>query len=121
MGKGISSGDERSFSRLESGRWKPGFSQAKKINFMVEYKVLQKFRFMVLGSDGHCRANIEVSKGQVVRSRNRTRIDLDVTRQKKQDDEELAEDLTGNSKFPRRPYGTIESKDGRSFVQSLRN
>ena len=94
--KRISSGSERSYSRLEGGRWEPGFSQAKEINFMVKYKVLQKFRFMVLRSDGHGRANVEVSKDQIVRSRNRTRIDFDVTRQEKQEDEELAGDMTGN-------------------------
>ena len=60
------------------------------------YKVLQKLRFMVLRSDRRGRADIEVSKDQIVRSRNRTRIDFDVTRQKKQEDEELAGDMTGN-------------------------
>ena len=95
--KRISSGGERSYRRLEGGRWEPCFSEAKEINFMVKYKVLQKFRFMVLRSDGRGRANVEVSKDQIVRSRNRTRIDFDVTRQKKQEDEELAGDMTGNT------------------------
>ena len=62
MRERISRGSERSYRRLEGGRWKPGFSQAEKINFVVKYKGLQKFRFVVLRSDGRGRANIEVGK-----------------------------------------------------------
>ena len=119
--KRISSGGEGSYRRLEGGRWKPGFSQAKEINFMVKYKVLQKLRFMVLRNDGRGRANIEVSKGQVVRSGNRTRIDFDVTSKKEQEDKELAGNMAGYFKFTRRDHGTVEKKDGRNFVKSLRD
>ena len=85
------------------------------------YKVLQKLRFMVLRSDGRGRANIEVSKGQVVRSGNRTGIDFDVTSKKEQEDKELAGNMAGYFKFTRRDHGTIEKKDGRNFVKSLRD
>ena len=83
------------------------------------YKVLQKLRFMVLRSDRRGRADIEVSKDQIVRGRNRTRIDFYVTCQKKQEDEEPTGDMTGNSKLTRRDDGTIEKKDGRNFVKRL--
>jgi hypothetical protein len=58
----ISRGSERGYRRLKRGRWKPSFRQAQKINFVVKDKVLQKFRFVVLRSDGRGRANIEVGK-----------------------------------------------------------
>ena len=57
-----SRGSERGYRRLKRVGWKPSFSQAQKINFVVKDKVLQKFRFVVLRSDGRGRANIEVGK-----------------------------------------------------------
>ena len=40
----ISSRSERSYRGLERGRWKPGFGQAEKIDFVVEYRVSHNSR-----------------------------------------------------------------------------
>lgn len=55
---------------------------------------------MVLRSDGCSRANIEVGKDQVVKGG--AWIDFYVTSQEEEKDEELAGDMIGKFKFPRR-------------------
>ncbi len=111
MCKRVSSGSERSYHRLERGRWKPSFGQAEKINFVVEYKGLKKFRLVVRLGDGRCRTNVEIGKDEVVCRRNRARIDFDVTRQKEHKDEELAGGTTGDLKFARGQDRRVEKKE----------
>jgi hypothetical protein len=94
----ISSGSERSYRGLEGRRGEPGFSQTEKIDLVVMYEGLQKFRFVILRSDGRSGTDVEIGKDEVV-SRNRARVNFDVASQKEQENEELAGEPVGDLKL----------------------